>query len=194
MNRTSQIIKPRQRGFTLLEILVTLVITALALLGIAGMQTFSLKMNKSGESRTYALMLANEIAERIEANNIAATEPASVGGSAYESAASNTAPACTTVPCDPSDLAAYDVNKWFNQISNNALLPGGSAAITRAFTTATVPLYTYTIRVCWIERKEKLDTRTTTGDCSQTNPSLQTPGMMSVVATRTVYSATVVGQ
>ena len=67
----------QMRGFTMIEVLVTLVIIALTLLGTAGLQSYAMKMNQGGQLRTQAVVLALDLLERIEANN-AAAQPARI--------------------------------------------------------------------------------------------------------------------
>lgn len=64
----SLINKPTQRGFTLLEILVTLVILAIGLLGLLSLQIVSLKNNHSAQQRTTAIVHAYDILDRIRVN------------------------------------------------------------------------------------------------------------------------------
>ena len=66
----------KQKGFSLLEVLITLVIISFGLLGIAGIIVNSLKNNHSSYSRTQASVLANDIIDRMRANRTtAATSP-----------------------------------------------------------------------------------------------------------------------
>jgi type IV pilus assembly protein PilV len=58
----------RQRGFTLLEFLVTLLIVSFALLGIAGIIGVSVKNSQSAFSRTQAVVLVGDIIDRMRAN------------------------------------------------------------------------------------------------------------------------------
>ena len=62
----------KQQGFSMLEILITLVIVATALFGTAGMQINAMRMNKGAEFRTQAVLLASDMADRMEANKVAA--------------------------------------------------------------------------------------------------------------------------
>ena len=64
--------KSMQRGFSMIEVLITLVIIATALLGTAGLQLQAMKLGKSGDFRTQAVFLANDLAERMEGNESAA--------------------------------------------------------------------------------------------------------------------------
>ncbi len=60
-----------QKGFTLLEILVTLVILAIGLLGLLSLQMVSLKNNHSAQQRTTAIVHAYDILDRIRLNKTA---------------------------------------------------------------------------------------------------------------------------
>lgn len=134
-----------QRGSSMLEILVTLVIVAIALLGTAGLQLNAMRMNKGGQFRTQAIFLASDMAERMEANKaeailgtyaVAATGTVSV-------AATN----CAAAACTSAGLAAWDISQWGTNISN--ILPQPSWSITQ--TVAGNPS-TYSIVINWTDR------------------------------------------
>ena len=59
---------PNSRGLTLVEILIALLILSIGLLGLAGLQTLSLKFNTSAYYRTQATALAYDFADRMRAN------------------------------------------------------------------------------------------------------------------------------
>ncbi len=56
------------RGFTLIEVLVTMIILAVGLLGLAGMQIAGMKANHSALLRTQATFAAYDLADRMRAN------------------------------------------------------------------------------------------------------------------------------
>lgn len=58
-----------QRGLSLIEVLVALVIFSIGLLGVAGLQAYSLKVNNIAESRTKATILSDYIIERMRIND-----------------------------------------------------------------------------------------------------------------------------
>lgn len=58
----------KQKGFSLLEILITLLIMSFGLLGISGIIVNSLKNNQSSYARSQASFLANDIIERMRSN------------------------------------------------------------------------------------------------------------------------------
>lgn len=57
-----------QRGVTLLEVLVSIVVLSVGLLGYAGLQTVSMKNNTSAFQRSQATMLTYDIVDRMRAN------------------------------------------------------------------------------------------------------------------------------
>ena len=65
-------LSPRLRGFTLIEVLVTLLIIAIGLLGLAGLQVTSLKNQMETYQRAQALLLVEDMVNRIRVNAIAA--------------------------------------------------------------------------------------------------------------------------
>jgi type IV pilus assembly protein PilV len=77
----------RTRGFSLIEILVTIVIVAIGLLGIAGLQARLQLSEMEAYQRTQALMLLQDISNRIAANRenakdyLTASAPVGTGSS-----------------------------------------------------------------------------------------------------------------
>lgn len=130
-----------QRGASLVEILVAVLIFAIGLLGVAGMQVYALKMNSNSQTRTQANLLAQDMVERMRSNP--------VQQNAYGMSFSD----CTTaVTGSPSavDIAANDRRNWCLQLDRD--LPQGQGAVA-----VDGGLVTITIR--WQERqgREQLD-------------------------------------
>lgn len=136
--------KIQQHGFSMLEILITLIIVAVALLGTAGLQANAIKLGQGGQFRNQAVFLAADMAERIEANKVYA---AASGGAGYVATLTGVVD-CAAVICSSDNLAIYDVVNWNAAIAQ--LLPGGTGAITRV---VNGNLYTYTIVVSWLDRR-----------------------------------------
>lgn len=108
---------PRQAGFTLVEILVTVVVVAIGLLGLAGLQAASLKFNSTAYQRSQATSLAYDIADRMRANASAAL---GARGGFYNVNFNFAAPAGNT-------LAATDLREWRQALINT--LPVGTGEI-----------------------------------------------------------------
>ena len=111
-------------GFTLLENLVALLILSIGLLGIAGLQAFTLKSGTSSAMRLTAIQQANEMADRIRAN-VGGVYPPPGGTRLYDAVTPATVPTskdCAAGACTPAEIEAYDIKQWYD--SNLATLPG----------------------------------------------------------------------
>lgn len=62
----------KRSGFTLIEVLITIVILAIGLLGLAGLQMTSLNNQLEAYQRAQAVLLLDEMANRIRVNTVAA--------------------------------------------------------------------------------------------------------------------------
>lgn len=112
-----------QRGFSLLEILVAIVVLSIGLLGLAGLQAVSLNNNQTAYYRSIASQQAYDMADRIRANlagvaagnynNLTATIPAD--------------PLCFTTGCTAANMAVTDHFQWLT--NNTRLLPGGAGTV-----------------------------------------------------------------
>jgi type IV pilus assembly protein PilV len=126
------------RGFTLVEVLVSLVILSMGLLGIAKLVLFSSHSNDSAYLRSQATELAYEILDNMRGNRAVALTQG------YDTPL-NTAPGVPgpclgTTGCLPPALAQYDISMWLTRLA--AALPSGTGSVTTvtsaAGTTATI--------------------------------------------------------
>lgn len=134
-----------QHGFSMLEVLVTLLIIATALLGSAGLQAYAMKTNIGGQYRNQAAFLLEDMIERMELNKIYA---AAVGGAAGYNTALTMSIDCSIASCTPAQLAGYDVTQW--QAAIATALPSGAGTIVQ---TATGNPSSYTVTINWVDRK-----------------------------------------
>jgi len=165
------------RGFTLIEVLVSLVVLAIGLLGLAMLQTTGLRYNTNSYSRTQATYMAYDLAERMRANvpgfqagnyDVSSSAATTIAGSSSYSCnlPSNNNCSCDTGTCSNAALAQYDIGQWYYNL--DTLLPGAKdaanlstpkrATITRANNVATITIY-------WLEQNR---------DASSTNPTTPT--------------------
>jgi type IV pilus assembly protein PilV len=118
----------KNRGFTLLEVLIAVVVLSIGLLGIAGLQSFGQKSNHSSYLRSQATALANDMLDRMRANN------AGVQGGNYNTvdttANTYTDPGCASATCSSSAMAQYDKYDWQQELA--AQLPTGNGTVTGA--------------------------------------------------------------
>lgn len=109
------------RGFTLVEVLVALLVLSIALLGIANLQLTGLRLAQDGIYRTQAAMLAFDMSQRILANRVANQ----TGNNLYTSnAASSYAVDCSATNCTAAQMADYDTVVWQQMIQDR--IPTGS--------------------------------------------------------------------
>lgn len=116
--------KPRQRGVSLIEVLIAVLIFTIGLLGLAGLMVVATRSNHVAYLRTQATFLANNMAERMSAN------PAGVWSGNYNSAypaAAESVGCDATSPCNAAEVAVHDQQVWSRQLQT--FLPNASASI-----------------------------------------------------------------
>lgn len=130
------------RGYSLLEVLVSLAVLSIGLLGLALMQTLALTAGEGGYLRSQAVILAYDIIDRARANTVGYSS----GG--YDPATFPTAYStdCAAAACSAADLATYDLVKWKTNVTN--LLPNGNVTVATAGTS-------YTITITWDDRSNR---------------------------------------
>lgn len=112
----------REQGTTLIEVLVSLLILSVGMLGMAGLQTVSLRNTQSAYYRTTATSLGAEIVELMRANIQGVTN-----GNYDNVVGAATADCFTVAGCSPSQMAAQDIFLWENEVTN--ALPGGASVV-----------------------------------------------------------------
>jgi type IV pilus assembly protein PilV len=163
-----------QSGFTLIEILVSLVILSFGLLGIAGMMVQSIKSNSSSYLKQRSIQTASNIIDRIRAN----TQVAISGSYAVNNLVTSGAPTLPSAPatdcgnttCTPAQLAAYDTWYWLvNDVA--ARLPNGCASITTSVSGVNTLV---TVTVQWEDgaAQAKLGSATAASAAVVSNPNL----------------------
>jgi type IV pilus assembly protein PilV len=122
--------KTSQKGAGLLEVLITVLILATALLALGAMQVRSLQFNHSAYLRSQANILASDIADRMRLNraNIAS----------YSMTFEEESPTS-------GGLAATDMAEWLQTIKDT--LPGGDGALA-----CTSKVATCKIEIRWSEQ------------------------------------------
>lgn len=109
------------RGFSLLEVLITLVILMFGLLGIAGLMAKGQRASLEAFQRQQAISLADDMAERIRGNptqyaayvaGAPLNSPLGEGVS-YNDFRQGNVPNCNAATnCSTTDLATYDLALW----------------------------------------------------------------------------------
>jgi type IV pilus assembly protein PilV len=126
--------RPRlQQGTTLLEVLISIVVLSVGLLGYAGLQTLSMKNNTSAFQRSQATILTYDIVDRIRANR----------------------PNLASYNVGLGAVGTYaDVISWKNNVA--ASLPDGKASVEIPNPAPGQP-YTATITIQWDDNRDGTD-------------------------------------
>ena len=151
----------RQKGATMLEMMVSILVLSFGLLGLLGLLTHGLKMTSSSHVRTIAAQQVADMAEKISANPYFAYEYAPPSDSLTTDCLTTTK--CSNDPTLIPDLIANtEYALWRDNVE--ALLPGGEGTVclhtpsaqdiadrlSSNFTCSAAGRIT--IKVCWNER------------------------------------------
>jgi type IV pilus assembly protein PilV len=131
----------RQRGFSLVEVLIALVIMSVGMLGIAGLYVKSMQAGRTSMFRHNAVTLAGDVADRIRANPRAANAYTAANGTDNNCILGGT-------DCTPAEMAANDILVWKDQAANS--LPGGDVTIVLTPAAGVVPPI-YQVTISWNE-------------------------------------------
>lgn len=130
--------KRKSAGFSLIEVLVSIVVLSFGLLGMVGMQAASLRANREARLQSSAVVLARELAEMIRGNkNVGVL----VAGNPYVGNFSNPAGTTPLTPAapkyclsvgvaacaNPTEIATAELTEWLARV--DAELPGARVSV-----------------------------------------------------------------
>ena len=148
-----------QKGAGLVEVLATLFILSIGLLGIAGLQAKGIQAGQGASLRTSAILVAEDIASRMKANRVGVYDT-NVGTGYYQAGIADTGTdngcndtsAAVAVSCTPSQMAAHDIYLWKQNLAN--VLPNGTGQISWSVNnqTASATLVSVTLTITWTEK------------------------------------------
>ncbi len=134
-----------QDGFTLLEVLISLVILSIGLLGLAALQTTSLKQNQGAYYRSQSAQLSYFITDRMRAN--ISGLPDYITTDASDASKINSCR--TSAGCSPENMAENDLYEWF--LALNDALPSPNATISLNGSV-------YSINITWDDNRDNNST------------------------------------
>jgi len=170
--------RARAGGFTLLEVMVAVVVTAIGLLGIAKMQALAYASTGSASLRSLVALEASGLAASMHANRTywaAGSAPVliTITGSGTTSTISDNTLNTTatgpqdcylggtgTVPCSPATLAAFDLHTWANALNAKGMLFNLNPVTTISCPTINTPI-TCTVQVTWNEKAVSINSQGT---------------------------------
>lgn len=110
----------KQQGFSLLEVLISVVILAIGMLGVAAMQSAAIRYNHSAELRSLSVVQINNMIDRMLSNS-----QGRMSGFYNHASGIPSKPNCTN--CSSAQVAQRDIHEW-NRANQN-LLPSGQGSI-----------------------------------------------------------------
>ena len=135
----------KTNGFTIIEVLITMVILSIGVLGLGLLQLTEMQNTQGGYLRSQAAILAYDIIDSMRANvpavtagnyGLAFTAPTPAAVDCYGLAAN-----CTT-----QQMASSDLNRWRTVLA--AYMPSGNGQITTVLNATTTQV---TVSVQWFD-------------------------------------------
>jgi len=126
----------QQAGFSLIEVLISIFVLTLGVIGTAGMQLVAMRTSQQSSLQSAAVQLATEMADKMRSNSTQmnqadATNPFLFShDSATDAQPDAPAGVCYVGEdeCTAAEMAAFDIFEWTMRLRE---LPGGRVAICR---------------------------------------------------------------
>lgn len=160
INRSST----QQRGFSLVEVLVAVILIAIGLLGNASLQALSLNNTSIARYRSLAAIESDSLAAAMHANAgywqnaaqvpVTAANGFNINGSVVSNSTLNGQTTdCLSAACAPVQMAGYDLKQWGAAIAS--LLPAGIGNV-KCSLVGTNPI-SCVITISWTENNVALN-------------------------------------
>jgi len=136
----------RQSGFSLFEVLITMVVSVVGLMGLAALQAAGVRSNQSAYHGSQAAVLAYDIADKMRANTASINNYLTSYMTLAQATAAGVQTGCkTTTGCTSAELAQNDLLEWSAELNTN--LPAPTGIITLDGTV-------YTVTVNWDDNRD----------------------------------------
>lgn len=150
----------RQRGLSLIEAMVSMVVLALGMMSLAGVQARLLVESRTTNARATAVGLIDDLTNRMLLNRDAAL----ANSYALAWSATQAAQDCTTNPCTGAQLAQSDLNTW--RASVLASLPSANVKVFQSPNDSRQ----IGIAIAWMPNESKAQGTTTANKAIYNNP------------------------
>jgi len=137
------------KGFTLVEVLVSIIILAIGILGTIAMQARALNDNQDAYMRSQAVLLAYDLSDRMRAN---------ARGWIVVPAAANSACDVVGANCTPLEMAQFDYWNWQNEVTSK-LSDGAGDVVLNGNLCSGDAANGMRIRITWQHANSDVDTR-----------------------------------
>lgn len=153
----------KESGIGMIEVLITLLILTIGLLGTAQLQLINLQNSRASEARMIATMLANDLSERMRANIMGSENGFydSIRSSGANQDPAPSAPACQS-GCSAREQADLDTREWLENITDVPNLGGDGNQHIPLLDNATADLVAaagntrFTLTLSWQEHDSQL--------------------------------------
>jgi len=122
-------VRKRTDGFAMIEVLLAIVVLAIAMLAGSRMQILGMNYSQGAQTRSTASMAVNDIVDRMRTN------PAGVTALNYDGATTANLPAnpnCAAIGCTPAQLAQLDLASWGDYFAPGNILSQAVGTISAA--------------------------------------------------------------
>ncbi len=119
----------QQRGVTIIESMIALLVISVGLLGIAALQLTSMKQNNTALQNSKAVWIAYTMADRVRANSNVFVNYVGVNTEGDYNQQ------CTAAPCSALEMVDADADDWIDEVS---VLPSGYGEILGNANTLTI--------------------------------------------------------
>lgn len=149
MQPTSPSLFRRQGGTTLIEVMVAILVLSIALLGIAGLTSASMRYSQGSWARATVASALTDLADRVRTNPTATATAyvQSTDNYAAQQAAAyalSSPTDCSSATCTPADMAAYQLEQWRLSVKRN--LPSSAIWVSGSRSTG------YLATVMWFDK------------------------------------------
>ena len=115
----------KQHGFSLIEVLISVVVFSVGILGLGGLQIASLKGSNNAHYRTTASVLAMDLADRMRSN----LDAVSAGNYGETVSCSTVSRLCRSSACSIEELAIFDIQEIMCGSKVGTRREGGAAGL-----------------------------------------------------------------
>jgi type IV pilus assembly protein PilV len=117
----------RQSGMSMIEVLVSLLLIVIGLLGLIGLQVRMQQAEFESYQRAQALVLMNDMVDRIRSQHITAScfSFSSLAGTGWVGTSATATPSCTVSNAANNAMAVAIMNEWQSQLLGAGETKGG---------------------------------------------------------------------
>lgn len=141
--------KNRERGASMIEIVITMLIMSIGLLGLGALQINAMKFQKSASQKSEATQSAYDLSERIRANGLGVIASDYLYTTAYATTVSHLPPIpeCSITKCTANEIARIDLAQWLQNLASR--LRGGAGYVIKNSVGG------YDVTVMWREQNDQ---------------------------------------